>query len=228
MVLSTSSGMDGVAAAQTVVSLHGVLHSNGHGHVRHVNGTAEHTGTHMMDVWDALCVALGVKSVSVQDVAARASMYLRLTHAVAAGRTWYGKWGYRILRGSFGLNREDYLAAVEGLQRVTLAELVAELRSDASVHVAGVEQLIARYTAPTILTLSQLLAHIMSLARSAGGGSGGDPAACSDLQHLYSALASLSQPAQVRSMYRDTSTCGTAAGECSDVKRWVATVMDCK
>ena len=51
---------------------------------------------------------------------------------------------------------------------------------------------------------------------------------CSDLQHLYSALASLSQPAQVRSMYRDTSTCGTAAGECSDVKRWVATVMDCK
>ena len=224
MVLSTSSGMDGVA--QTVVSLHGVLHSNGHGHVRHVNGTAEHTGTHMMDVWDALCVALGVKSVSVQDVAARASMYLRLTHAVAAGRTWYGKWGYKILRGSFGLNREDYLAAVEGLQRVTLAELVAELRSAASVHVAGVEQLIARYTAPTtILTLSQLLAHIMSLARSAG--SGGDPAAA-DLQRLYSALASLSQPAQVRSIYRDTSTCGTAAGECSDVKRWVATVMDCK
>ena len=110
MVLSTSSGMDGVA--QTVVSLHGVLHSNGHGHVRHVNGTAEHTGTHMMDVWDALCVALGVKSVSVQDVAARASMYLRLTHAVAAGRTWYGKWGYKILRGSFGLNRDDYVTAV--------------------------------------------------------------------------------------------------------------------
>ena len=119
------------------------------------------------------------------------------------------------------------LCGARGVGKSRLAELVAELRSAASAHVADVEQLIARYTTPTtIFTLSQLLAHIMSLARSAGGGSGGDPAA--DLQHLYSALASLSQPAQVRSMYRDTSTCGTAAGECSDVKRWVATVMDCK
>ena len=119
-----------------VVSLHGVVHSNGAGHLMHINGKEAggmHSGTRMMDVWDGICCALGACVVSVQDMSskyipgAKASMYLRLTHAVAYGKTWYGHWGYNVARGSYGKTTEDYMQARDRLREVQLSDVLDDL-----------------------------------------------------------------------------------------------------
>ena len=229
-------------AAAAVLSLHGVLHSNGVGHIRHVNGKegrGEHTGTLMMQVWDALCVALGARMVSVQDVAARSGMYLRFTHAVANGRSWYGKWQYNFRRGSFGLQGKDYAAAVAGLQTISLDQLGAELGD--STFAQELSRLAKRYQAQhsgeTIKTLSQIFRQLMLSCRrantSAGGSAAVDPAtALADLYAVSSQICAKSRTAASASFAAaaaagDDGIGAAVAGQGSAV-RWVTTVLDCK
>jgi hypothetical protein len=73
--------------------LHGVLHLNGYGHLCRVNGreggSAQYTGTQLMDVWDDLCAVLRARCVSVEDVSNKLTMELRVLSPLAEGRTWY-------------------------------------------------------------------------------------------------------------------------------------------
>jgi hypothetical protein len=97
--------------AKPVMSLHAMIHSNGFGHLLHVNGKevgSEQSGSLLMDVWDGICVALGANQVSLQDKAMKHNLHLRLIHAVAYNHSWYGRWGYAFQRGSYGNTAEGY------------------------------------------------------------------------------------------------------------------------
>lgn len=226
------------AAEQTtkaVLSLHGVLHSNGVGHLRHVNGKeggGEHTGTLMMQVWDSLCVALGARMVSVQDVSARSGMYLRFTHAVANGRTWYGKWQYGFQRGSFGLQSKDYAQAVSALRAVPLNELGEGLRDPSLSN--ELTRLTKRYQQGdgTISTLSQLFQRLMALCRGsttvasrASATNPIDPAtALADLHAVSSQICTKARAAMASSSRQSYSA---GSDPCAPA-RWVTTILDCK
>ncbi|TYG49859.1 hypothetical protein ES288_D10G127900v1 [Gossypium darwinii] len=72
--------------------LHGVIHSNGYGHLLRVNGreggSRVLSGCHIMDFWDRLCKTLGVRKVSVTDVSKKYGLEYRLLHAITKGHPW--------------------------------------------------------------------------------------------------------------------------------------------
>lgn len=110
--------------------LHAVVHSNGFGHLLRVNGREGGSrflsGCHIMDFWDRLCKALGVRKVSVMDVSKKFEMEYRLLHAVTKGHPWYGEWGYEFGTGSFGITRDVYNRSVESLSSLPLSTLLSQ------------------------------------------------------------------------------------------------------
>ncbi|OMO50798.1 Zinc finger, PHD-type [Corchorus capsularis] len=105
--------------------LHGVIHSNGYGHLLRVNGreggSRVLSGCHIMDFWDRLCKTLGVRKVSVMDVSKKYGLEYRLLHAIIKGHPWYGDWGYEFGAGSFALTFDAYKSAVETLSSLPLS-----------------------------------------------------------------------------------------------------------
>ncbi|KAJ6763299.1 PHD FINGER PLANT-LIKE PROTEIN [Salix purpurea] len=71
--------------------LHGVVHSNGFGHLILVNGreggSTVLTGSDIMNFWDRLCVTLAVRKVSVMDVSRKYGMEYRLLNAITKGHS---------------------------------------------------------------------------------------------------------------------------------------------
>ncbi|KAF9623464.1 hypothetical protein IFM89_003048 [Coptis chinensis] len=109
--------------------LHGVLHSNGFGHLICINGIeegSEVSGNDLMDFWDRICTGLRARKVSLNDVAKKRNMDLRLFHGVAFGEPWFGRWGYRFVRGSYGVTQLMYQKAIEGLQSMPLGLLIQQ------------------------------------------------------------------------------------------------------
>ncbi|GMY39411.1 PHD finger protein At1g33420-like [Fagus crenata] len=110
--------------------LHGVVHSNGYGHLLRVNGREGGSrilsGYHIMDFWDRLCKILGVRKVSVMDVSKKYGLEYRLLHAITKGHPWYGEWGYEFGAGSFALTPDAYKMAVESLSSLQLPMFLSQ------------------------------------------------------------------------------------------------------
>ncbi|ESW13928.1 hypothetical protein PHAVU_008G238400 [Phaseolus vulgaris] len=111
--------------------LHGVIHCNGYGHLLCVNGieggSKVLSGREIMDLWDRVCTNLRVRKVAVEDVSCKRSMDLRLLHGVAYGHSWFGRWGYRFCRGSFGVTEPDYNEAMTTLGSLELDMIAKDL-----------------------------------------------------------------------------------------------------
>ncbi|TQD72213.1 hypothetical protein C1H46_042252 [Malus baccata] len=125
--------------------LHGVVHSNGFGHLLRVNGreggSRVLSGCHIMDFWDRLCKLLGVRMVSVMDVSKKYGLEYRLLHSIIKGHPWYGDWGYEFAAGSFALTRDAYKLAVETLSSLPLSIFISQGQN----HGSHVHDIISRY-----------------------------------------------------------------------------------
>ncbi|GLT26666.1 hypothetical protein SLA2020_017150 [Shorea laevis] len=110
--------------------LHGVVHSNGYGHLLRVNGieggSRVLSGCHIMSFWDRLCRALNVRKISVMDVSKKYGLEYRLLHAITKRHSWYGDWGYEFGAGSFALTLDAYKSAIETLSNVSLSNILCE------------------------------------------------------------------------------------------------------
>ncbi|XP_047085826.1 PHD finger protein MALE MEIOCYTE DEATH 1-like, partial [Lolium rigidum] len=99
--------------------LHGLIHSNGFGHLVALRGreggSTSLSGRDLMDIWDRLCSALRVRAVSLVDLSRKHSLDLRLLLGVVNGETWFTRWGYCLARGSFNVSPATYAAALEAL-----------------------------------------------------------------------------------------------------------------
>eukprot|EP00245_Coleochaete_scutata_P015406 TRINITY_DN685_c0_g1_i2.p1 TRINITY_DN685_c0_g1~~TRINITY_DN685_c0_g1_i2.p1 ORF type:complete len:665 (-),score=100.26 TRINITY_DN685_c0_g1_i2:423-2336(-) len=108
--------------------LHGVIHSNGFGHLLRINGREGGSnvlsGKDIMDLWDRLCAMLRARKVSVEDVSQKHRMEYRLFHTVAYGKPWYGQWYYEFGQASFNRTRADYSRAVRMLRQYPLKSLL--------------------------------------------------------------------------------------------------------
>ncbi|XP_043690688.1 PHD finger protein At1g33420-like [Telopea speciosissima] len=112
--------------------LHGVVHSNGYGHLLRVNGREGGSrflsGCDIMNFWDRLCRTLGVRKVSVMDVSKKYGLEYRLLHAITNGRPWYGDWGFEFGAGSFALTVDAYRKAVDTLSNLPLNLFLSQAR----------------------------------------------------------------------------------------------------
>ncbi|XP_062194653.1 PHD finger protein PERSISTENT TAPETAL CELL 1 [Phragmites australis] len=111
--------------------LHGVVHLNGFGHLIGLHGFEGGSdfvsGHQIMDLWDRICSSLHVREVSLVDTARKGHMELRLLHGVAYGDTWFGSWGYRFGRPSYGVALQSYQQSLHALRSIPLCVLVPHL-----------------------------------------------------------------------------------------------------
>ncbi|EOY16518.1 RING/FYVE/PHD zinc finger superfamily protein, putative [Theobroma cacao] len=107
--------------------LHGLIHCNGFGHLLCINGIEGGSkylcGREIMDLWDRICEILRARKISVEDVSKKHGMDLRLLHGVAYGHTWFGRWGYKFCRGSYGVSEKNYGRAIEILSSSELDKI---------------------------------------------------------------------------------------------------------
>ncbi|GMY09137.1 PHD finger protein MALE MEIOCYTE DEATH 1 [Fagus crenata] len=66
------------------------------------------------------------KKITVEDVSKKRSMDLRLLYGVAYGHSWFGKWGYKFCRGSFGVAEYNYNKAIEILSSLELDQIIQD------------------------------------------------------------------------------------------------------
>ncbi|XP_024961858.1 PHD finger protein At1g33420 [Cynara cardunculus var. scolymus] len=150
--------------------LHGVVHVNGYGHILRVNGreggSQVLSGSHIMDFWDRLCKALGVRQVSVMDVSKKYGLEFRLLHSVVKGHPWYGDWGYEFGSGSYAITHEAYNDAIETLANVPLSTLLSQGRKPRT----HLQDLIAFYqilSEVELVTIRELFRYLTTLLHDA-------------------------------------------------------------
>ncbi|XP_066383314.1 PHD finger protein PERSISTENT TAPETAL CELL 1-like [Miscanthus floridulus] len=146
--------------------LHGVVHLNGFGHLVALHGFeggSEFVAGHqIMDLWDRICSSLNVRKVSLVDTARKGHMELRLLHGVAYGDTWFGRWGYRFGRPSYGVALPSYQQSLHALQSVPLCLLVPHL----SCFSQDLPVVVTKYQAISghkLLNLGDLLRFMLEL-----------------------------------------------------------------
>ncbi|XP_073010909.1 PHD finger protein PERSISTENT TAPETAL CELL 1 [Typha latifolia] len=148
--------------------MHGVIHSNGLGHLISISGfeggSYFASGHQILDLWDRICSALRVRKVSLIDTAMKGSMELRLIHGIAYGETWFRRWGYKFGHESYGVTQQMYQQSLEALQSLPLCLLIPHF---ACFH-HEIPMLIAKYQAissnPTALvTLGELFRFMIEL-----------------------------------------------------------------
>lgn len=150
--------------------LHGVVHSNGYGHLLRVNGreggSRVLSGCHIMDFWDRLCKVLAVRKVSVMDVSKKYGLEFRLLHAITKGRPWYGDWGYEFGAGSFALTIDAYNMAVETISNTPLSIFTSQGRKPRT----RLQDLITLYQSISedeLVNIRDLFCFLMNLIRDA-------------------------------------------------------------
>ncbi|KAL5102137.1 hypothetical protein RYX36_006464 [Vicia faba] len=148
--------------------LHGVIHCNGYGHLVCLNGieggSKYLSGREVMDLWDRICSNLRARQIAVEDASRKRSMDLRLLHGVAYGHSWFGRWGYRFCRGSFGATEQNYYEAIETLGSLVLDEIARDL-SKTKCH-KDIKQMIRFYrdmSETQIITIRELLRFMLTV-----------------------------------------------------------------
>ncbi|CAH8257143.1 unnamed protein product [Arabidopsis lyrata] len=108
-------------------ALHGLIHCNGFGHLLCVNGMEGGSkylcGREIVDFWDRICNSLGARMITVEDLSKKRALELRLLYGVAYGHSWFGRWGYKFCRGSYGVSKSDYENAIELLGSLELDQI---------------------------------------------------------------------------------------------------------
>ncbi|XP_059306679.1 PHD finger protein At2g01810-like [Lycium ferocissimum] len=153
--------------------LHGLIHCNGYGHLLSINGVNDDSnllsGSDFMDLWDRLCTIFKTRKISVNDVSKKGGVDLRLLHGVAYGQSWFGKWGYKFGRGSYGVTEQKYEIAVQFLSSLGLDKILNDFRKDIPKR-RKIKQIIGTYrelSEVPLITISELLQFMLAFKSKA-------------------------------------------------------------
>ncbi|CAM8946102.1 unnamed protein product [Rhodiola kirilowii] len=114
--------------------LHGMIHCNGFGHLLSMNGIDTNatclSSEEVMELFDVMCRLLRTRKVTVRDELSKGQMELRLLHIIAYGKSWYGEWGYKFCRGSFGVTEQKYNRSIELLTSLDISKVLSDFSGD--------------------------------------------------------------------------------------------------
>ncbi|CAL5212062.1 unnamed protein product [Lathyrus oleraceus] len=146
--------------------LHGVVHSNGYGHLLTLNGreggSMHLSGSDLIGFWDRLCAAISVRKVTVMDLSKKFGLDYRLLHAITNGHSWYGNWGYEFGTGCYGLTKEAYKKAVDTLSNLPLSSFSFQGRGPRN-RVHTVISLYQSLAETELLTIKDLFSFLLKL-----------------------------------------------------------------
>lgn len=104
----------------------------------------------------------------MMDISKKHGLEYRLLHAVTAGHSWYGNWGYEFGTGSFALTADAYRKAVESLANLPLSVFFSHSRSPRG----SLQDTISMYCALSdrqLVTIGELFSFVTRLLRDAEG-----------------------------------------------------------
>ncbi|XP_040371485.1 PHD finger protein MALE MEIOCYTE DEATH 1 isoform X1 [Rosa chinensis] len=149
--------------------LYVVIHMNAYAHLLWIQRSSSGvmSGSNLMDIWDCLCKNLEIRDVTLEDVSKKGNVDLRLLCGVAYGRSWFGRWGYKFWRGSYGVDEVKYEIALACLRNLDISQVVEVFRKVedqyALVHrLEGVLERYRRLSHSPFKTLSDLLVFILT------------------------------------------------------------------
>ncbi|CAM8914787.1 unnamed protein product [Rhodiola kirilowii] len=146
--------------------LHGVVHSNGYGHLLTVNGREGGSkflsGYDIMNFWDRICKVLCVRKVTVMDVSKKYGLEYRLLNAISEGQSWYGQWEYEFGAGCYGLTRDSYDQALKTLLSMPLSMFSFQPRKPQS-RLLAVISFYQSLSDSKLITLKDLFSFILGL-----------------------------------------------------------------
>ncbi|KAF2295538.1 hypothetical protein GH714_033160 [Hevea brasiliensis] len=91
-------------------------------------------------------------------------MDLRLLYGVAYGHPWFGRWGYKFCRGSFGVTKHNYGRAIEILSAVELDQIIQDFKD--SDQYEEMKQMIHYYrdlSETQLMTFKDLLRFMLTV-----------------------------------------------------------------
>ncbi|CAJ1978272.1 unnamed protein product [Sphenostylis stenocarpa] len=148
--------------------LHGVVHSNGYGHLLTLSGREGGSkllsGSDIMNFWDRLCTAISVRKVSVMDLSKKFGLEYRLLHAITKGHSWYGNWAYEFGTGSYALTQDAYKNAVNTLSSMPLSSFSFHGRGPQS-RLECVISLYQSLAETELLNIQDLFSFLLTLIR---------------------------------------------------------------
>lgn len=98
----------------------------------------------------------------MNDISEKRDMELRLLHGVAYSEPWFGRWGYKFGRGSFGVTQPMYQKAIETAQGMPLRILVHYL-GDSNHHIPVIFSRYQTLSDHSLVTLGDLFHFMLEL-----------------------------------------------------------------
>ncbi|OMO57174.1 Zinc finger, PHD-type [Corchorus olitorius] len=122
-----------------------------------------------MDLWDRISDLLRARRISVEDVSKKHDMALRLLHGAAYGHTWFGRWGYKFCRGSYGVSEKNYDRAIEILSSLELDKVIQDFSErEQWRQIKGIIQHYRDLSESQLVTMRDLLKFVLTIkSRSA-------------------------------------------------------------
>ncbi|KAM7270556.1 hypothetical protein ACFE04_029770 [Oxalis oulophora] len=89
-------------------------------------------------------------------------MELRLLHGVAYGDSWFGRWGYKFIRGCYGVTQPIYFKAIEAIQGIPLCLIVHHL-SNSNPEIPAIFTRYQTLSDHSLVTLGDLFHFMLEL-----------------------------------------------------------------
>ena len=114
-----------------------------------------------MVIWSAL---MALKAVLSTYVAEKRSMDLRLLYGVAYGHSWFGRWGYRFCRGSFGVAEHNSISAIELLSSLELEVIIEDFgKTDKGREIKQIFRHYRDMSESQLVTIKDLLRFMLTI-----------------------------------------------------------------
>lgn len=104
------------------------------------------------------------RKITVEDVSRKRGMDLRLLYGVAYGHPWFGRWGYKFHKGSFGVRPQDYHRTIDYLSSLELDQILCDFHGTQPFQ--EIKQIIRHYrdmSETSLVTLRDLLRLMLTL-----------------------------------------------------------------
>lgn len=99
------------------------------------------------------------------DVSKKYGTDYRILHAITTGYSWYGQWGFKLNKGSFGITSEEYLKAIDNLSSTPLSHFFPHSRYPRN----QLQDTISFYQSLSkhpLTTIRELFLYVLGLATS--------------------------------------------------------------
>lgn len=112
----------------------------------------------------SLIFCLFSRKITVEDLSKKRAMDLRLLHGVAYGHPWFGRWGYRFCRGSFGVKDHHYNRALEILSSLELDKIIHDVdETDRGIEMKQIIRHYRNLSETQLITLKDLLKFMLTV-----------------------------------------------------------------